>query len=123
MQYDHLGIPTTVQQPREIWVALSRVWVTDAHLHPFGVEWLRFEPDSPVTGPLRERPHLGFRVNSREEITTLSRGMKVLLEPFDAGFCVAGFYETHDGVSIELVWYYDEMTAWAERTQAASPAK
>jgi hypothetical protein len=31
--------------------------------------------------------------------------MKVLLEPFDAGFCVAGFYQTADGANIELVWY------------------
>jgi hypothetical protein len=94
------------------------VWVTDAHLHPFGVEWLRFEPDSPVTGPLHDRPHLGFRVDRREEIAERSRGMKVLLEPFDAGFCVAGFYETADGVSIELVWYYNEMTAWAQAAKS-----
>jgi hypothetical protein len=42
-----------------------------------------------------------------------------LLKPFDAGFCLAGFYETDDGAIIELVWYYDEMTAWAKRNQPA----
>jgi hypothetical protein len=118
MQFDHLGIPTTKKQPHEIWIEASRVWVTDAHLHPFGVEWLRFEPDSPVTGPLHDAPHLGFRVQSREEMNEASKGMKVVIEPFDAGFCIAGFYET-DGVMIELAWYYDEMTAWAERTRPA----
>jgi hypothetical protein len=119
MQYDHLGIPTTQKHEHEIWVEASRVWVTDAHLNPFGIEWLRFEPDSPVHGPLREKPHLSFRVESREQIAELSRGMKVLLEPFDAGFCVAGFYEPEEGVILELVWYYDEMTTWAERTRPA----
>jgi hypothetical protein len=114
-----MGIPTTVKQPREIWIEPSRVWITDGHKHRFGVEWLRFEPDSPVTGPLRDKPHLGFRVNSKEEVTTLSQGMKVLLEPFDTGFCVAGFYESKDGAIIELVWYYDEVTNWAERTRPA----
>jgi hypothetical protein len=89
-------------------VAATRVWITDAHQHPFRVEWLRFEPDSPVTGPLRESPHVGFRVETPEQITELSKGMRVLLEPFDAGFAVAGFYQTADGASIELVWYREE---------------
>ena len=84
MQYDHLGIPTTKKQLHEIWIEPSRVWVTDAHLHRFGVEWLRFEPDSPVTGPLHDGPHLGFRVDSVEEMNEVSKGMRVLIEPFDA---------------------------------------
>jgi len=116
MQYDHLGTPTDQKHPNEIWIEASRVWVTDAHLDPFGIEWLRFEPDSPVTRPLRERPHLGFRVDSKEQIAELSRGMKVLIEPFDAGFGIAGFYEPEEGVILELIWYYDDMTAWAKRT-------
>ena len=108
MQFDHVGIPTTQKKPDEQFVAATRVWITDAHKHPYRVEWLRFEADSPVTGPLREQPHVGFRVDSQQQITDLCRGMKVLLEPFDAGFCVAGFYQTADGASIELVWYRDE---------------
>lgn len=117
MQFDHVGIPTTRKQQREFWIEPSRVWITDAHDHRFGVEWLRFEPDSPVTGPLRDQIHVGFRVDHKEDITRLSRGMKVLLEPFDAGFCWAGFYETEDGAIIELAWYYDDLTAWAERNR------
>jgi hypothetical protein len=54
---------------------------------------------------LREMPHVGFKVQRREDIERLSQGMKCLLEPFDAGFAVAGFYQTPDGASIELTWY------------------
>ena len=108
MQFDHVGIPTADRKPDATFVAATRVWITEAHRHPFRVEWLRFEPDSPVTGPLRDQPHVGFRVESVEQITELSRGMKVLLEPFDAGFAVAGFYQTPDGASVELVWYRQE---------------
>jgi hypothetical protein len=108
MQFDHVGIPTAQEKPGAVYVAATKVWVTDAHQHPFAVEWLRFEPDSPVTGPLREMPHVGFRVESVAQITELSKGMRVLLEPFDAGFAVAGFYQTADGASIELVWYRSE---------------
>jgi hypothetical protein len=111
MQFDHVGIPTTEKKPDETFVPATRVWITDAHRHPFRVEWLRFEPDSPVEGPLRDMPHVGFRVEDVRQITERSQGMKVLLEPFDAGFAVAGFYQTSDGACIELVWYREEPKA------------
>lgn len=108
MQFDHVGIPTTEPKQGETFVAATRVWITDAHQHPFRVEWLRFESDSPVSGPLRTMPHVGYRVDDVGQIGELSRGMKVLLEPFDAGFAVAGFYQTPDGACLELVWYRHE---------------
>jgi glyoxylase I family protein len=108
MQFDHVGIPTTEKKPGMTFVPATRVWITEAHHHPYRVEWLRYEPDSPVTGPLHDQPHVGFRVQKVEQIAELSKGMKVLLEPFDAGFAVAGFYQTADGANIELVWYRTE---------------
>ena len=104
-EFDHVGMPTTEEKAGSTFVPATRVWITDAHQHPFRVEWLRFEPDSPVTGPLHDEPHIGYRVPTREDITKLSQGMQVLLEPFDAGFAVAGFYRTADGANIEFVWY------------------
>ncbi len=108
MKFDHVGIPTTGKKNGEQFVAATRVWITDAYKHPFRVEWLRFESDSPVTGPLHDMPHVGYRVDSVEQIQELGKGMKVLLEPFDAGFAVAGFFQTPDGANIELVWYREE---------------
>ncbi len=111
MQFDHVGIPTTEHKPDMTFVPATRVWITDAHRHPFRVEWLRYEPDSPVSGPLHDSPHVGFRVESVEQIAKLSEGMTVLLAPFDAGFAVAGFYQTSDGASVELIWYRRQPTA------------
>ncbi len=105
MQFDHIGIPTVERKPGETFVEATRVWITDAHKHPYKVEWLRYEPDSQVSGPLRTEPHVGYRVDTEQQITELSQGMEVLLEPFDAGFAVAGFFRTEDGANIELVWY------------------
>jgi hypothetical protein len=102
MQFDHVGIVTTEKKPGESFVAATRVWRTDSQKHPFRVEWLRFEPDSPVTGPVREKPHVAYRV---EDIETSARGLKVLLEPFDIGPRIVGFYETEDGAVVELVQY------------------
>ena len=48
MTFDHVGMTTDVKQADEDWVEASRVWVTNPKEHPFSVEWLRYEPDSPM---------------------------------------------------------------------------
>jgi hypothetical protein len=105
MQFDHIGIVTTEKKPNARFVAATKVWVTDFKSHPFHVEWLRFEPDSPVTGPVREQPHVAYRV---DDIRTAAKGMKVLLEPFDAGIARVGFYQTDDGAVVEFMEYPKE---------------
>lgn len=117
MQFDHIGIVTNEKKPGEVFVEATRVWVTNLAEHPYRVEWLRYEPDSPVTGPLRDMPHIAFRVDSVEEIRQCSQGMKVLLEPFDAGFAIAGFYQTPDGASVEFVMYKDGPSPWAKKAE------
>ncbi len=105
MQFDHIGIVTTEKKPDEIFIEPTRVWITDFQKHPYRVEWLRYEPDTPVTGPVREMPHVAYRVESIDEA---AQGMKVLLEPFDAGIAVVGFYQTDDGAVVEFMEYKDE---------------
>jgi hypothetical protein len=102
MQFDHVGIVTEEQKPDEIFIAPTRVWITDFQKHPYRIEWLRYEPDSPVTGPVRQGPHVAFRVPS---IAEAARGLKVLLEPFDVGFAVVAFFQAADGAVIELMEY------------------
>jgi len=105
MQFDHIGIVTTEEKPGQIFIEPTRVWITDFQKHPYRVEWLRYEPDTPVTGPVREMPHVAYRVDS---IAEASKGMKVLLEPFDAGIAVVGFYQTDDGAVVEFMEYKEE---------------
>jgi hypothetical protein len=105
MQFDHIGMVTTEKKPGEIFIAPTKVWITDFSVHPYRVEWLRYEPDSPVTGPVRERSHVAYRV---PDLAEASRGLKVLLEPFDVGFAVVAFFETPDGAVVELMQYKQE---------------
>jgi hypothetical protein len=103
MEFSHVGLITDQPQPGEVFVEATRVWITDFVTHPFHIEWLRFEPDSPVEGPVRERPHVAYRVHS---IADAARGMKVLLEPFQPlPNLRVGFYETADGAVVEFMEY------------------
>lgn len=105
MQFDHVGFIADEKKPGERFVPATKVWVTDIESHPYRVEWLRFEPDSPVTGPVREMPHVAFRVGN---IAEAAKGLKVLLEPFDAGIAKVGFYQTLDGAVVEFMEYYKQ---------------
>lgn len=102
MEYDHIGLITNEVKPGESFVEATKVWVTDANEHPFRVEWLRFEPDSSAPEPIKNQPHVAFRVDSIEEA---SKGLKVLLKPFDVGFATVAFYQTPDGAVIEFMKY------------------
>jgi hypothetical protein len=83
-------------------VPATKVWVTDIAAHPYRVEWLRFEPDTPTKPPVRNNPHVAFRVN---RIADAAKGMKVLIEPFDAGIAKVGFYQSADGAVVEFMEY------------------
>ncbi len=102
-RFDHVGLITEEPKPGESWVEATRVWVTSPRDHTCNVEWLRFEPDSPVTGPLRWQPHVAYRVPDMEAAL---KGHNVLLEPFDVGngFMQVAFVEV-DGAVVEFMQY------------------
>lgn len=110
-RFDHVGIVTTEKKERESWVEATRVWVTSPRDHPYNVEFLRFEPDSPVTGPIRTEPHVAYRV---EDVHEAIEGHEVVLEPFDVGdgFLTVAFVEV-GGVLIEFMQYRNpDETGW-----------
>jgi len=102
-RFDHIGVPTSERKQGESWVEATRVWVTSPRAHPYNVEWLRYEPDSPVRGPLRTDPHIAYRV---DDMTKALEGHTVLAEPFDVGdgFLTVAFVQV-DGALVEFMQY------------------
>ena len=71
----------------------------------YNVEFLRFSPDSPVTGPIREQPHIAYRVL---DLAAAIEGHDVILGPFGVGdgFLEAAFVLVDD-VVVEFMQYRD----------------
>jgi hypothetical protein len=101
-KFSHVGLPTDAVQPNETYVPATKVWVTDWNAHPYKVEYLRYEPDSPVTGPLRDLPHIAFET---DDVQREIKGQNVILEPFEAmpGLTVA--FILKDGAVFEFMHY------------------
>ncbi len=106
-RFDHVGVVTNARRPGESWVEATRVWVTSPRAHEYNVEFLRFEPDSPVSGPLRTEPHVAYRV---DDVESALEGKEVLAEPFhpapDPAFLTVAF-ALIDGAVVEFMQYGD----------------
>lgn len=103
--FHHIGLPTDESHPGEFYVEDTKVWVTDPRKHPYRVEYLRFEKDSPVKGPVRDMPHVAYRVGDIHEAI---KGENVILEPFQPSpnFTVA--FMLKDGAVIEYMQFEKE---------------
>jgi hypothetical protein len=98
--FDHVGVPTSDPHPGEMYVDATKVWVTDPAQHPNRIEYLRFEGDSPVHGPVRDLPHVAFRVEKLEEELD---GAEILLGPFQATETLRVVFVLRDGAVFEFM--------------------
>jgi len=104
-KFHHVGLPTDDLQEGETYVPDTKVFVTDPDAHRYRVEYLRFEADTPVTGPVRDLPHMAFETDDlRGEL----EGEEVILQPFQPmpGLTVA--FILKDGAVFELMQHADE---------------
>jgi len=99
-EFHHLGLPTTEKQPGEVYVEDTKVWVTTPDEHPQKIEYLRFEPDTPVTGPVRDMPHFAFKV---DDLDAAIKGEEVLLGPFDPMEGLRVVFILKDGAVFEFM--------------------
>ena len=112
MEFDHIGMITTEKKADEMFVPATRVWVTDFRQHPHHIEWLRFEPDSPVTGPVRDQPHIAYKVPTAE-FESYHREANVILGPFNPRPKMQVVFIEEDGAVVEYLAYDDvKDTPW-----------
>ncbi len=101
-KYHHLGIPTTKSFPGERYIPHLKIYVTGFETSPFGIEWMRFEDDSPVCGLVRTVPHVAFDVDDLDK-TLESKSFKILSEPQSPSKGVRAAMIEHNGAPVELI--------------------
>ncbi len=76
------------------------MYVSGFETSPYGIEWLRFEKDCPVSKLVRTVPHIAFEVDNLDEAIAGKELLGEVSSPSD-GVRVAMF--VHDGAPIELI--------------------
>ena len=77
-EYHHLGIPTTEPRVGEEYLEAYGMYVSGFEGGEFGIEWMRFEPDSPLPDLVKTVPHVAFRVDDLDEAIS---GRELLIAP------------------------------------------
>ena len=73
-RYHHLGIPTEQPREGEVYLESYGMYVSGFGTSPYGVEWMRFEPNSPVSELVRTVPHIAFEVDDLDAVLLHLRG-------------------------------------------------
>jgi len=99
-RYHHLGIPTLVPHRRERHLKHVKCFVRGFETSPFGVEWMRFEPDCQIHELIKQVPHVAFEVGDIEQAIG---GFKVIYPISSSSEGVRSAMIVHDGAPIELI--------------------
>jgi hypothetical protein len=106
-KYHHLGIPTTESLPGERYIPHLRIYVTGFNTSPFGIEWMRFEEDSPISELVRTIPHIAFEVENLQK--ALKQGsFEILAEPNSPSEGVKVAMIRHNGAPVELIEFEEK---------------
>jgi hypothetical protein len=99
-RYHHLGIPCEAPRSGERHLEHLRIQVAGFETSPYGIEWMRFEPDCAVPELVRTVPHIAFEVDDLEEAL---RGKDILSPPSSPSSGVTVAMIVYDGAPIELL--------------------
>jgi hypothetical protein len=101
-KYHHVGIPTGVPKPGETYLERYKVYCTDHEGNPFGIQWMRFEPDCSFPALVKTVPHVAFEVDDLESELV---GQEVLIQPNSPSEGVLAAFVICDGAPVEFLQF------------------
>ena len=101
-KYHHLGIPVKEKKSDETYLPLFKIYVSGFPTSPFGVEWMRYEADSPIHPLIQTVPHLAFEVEDLD-YELANRNFNIITEPNPPSDGVRVAMIEHNGAPIELI--------------------
>ena len=99
-RYHHIGIPTDVAREGEVHLQEYGLHVSGFDESPYGVEWMRFDPDSPLPELVKTTPHVAFEV---DDLEAELEGKEVLIAPNSPSPGVRVAFIVDNGAPIELM--------------------
>lgn len=101
-RYHHVGIPTENQIRNEKYLPQYKFYVSGFESSPYGIEWMRFENDSPINDLIKRVPHVAFEVDDLDlELTR--HDFEILTPPNSPGEGTRVAMIIHNGAPVELI--------------------
>jgi hypothetical protein len=107
-RYHHMGIPTNKKIPGEKYIPHLKFYTSGFGTSPFGIEWMRFEEDSPFDSLIKTVPHIAFEVDNLDQ--ELERDdFKILNKVNSPSDGVKVAMINYDGAPVELIEFEKNM--------------
>ena len=87
-------------QPGETYLEQYKLFCTDHESNPFGIQWMRFEPDCRLPELVKTVPHVAFEV---DDMAQALEGHEILIEPNSPSDGVVVAFVVCDGAPVEFL--------------------
>ena len=74
-RFHHIGVPTDTPRPEEQYLEKLKMYVSGFQTSPYGIEWMRFQQDSPISELIKTVPHVAFEV---EDLNAALEGKQLI---------------------------------------------
>jgi len=101
-RYHHMGIPTALPRRNEKYIAQFKMYVSGFNHSPYGIEWMRFEPDSPLPEIIRTVAHIAFEV---DDLDAALQGQEIIFPAGSPSDGVRTAMIVHNGAPVELITF------------------
>jgi hypothetical protein len=105
LRFHHIGIPTDEPHPGERYLSEHKVYVCGYDTSPYGIEWMRYEPGSPVPDLVQRVPHVAFEV---DDLNAAIAGKEILIAPNSPSKGVTVAFIVDNGAPIEFLEFNDK---------------
>ncbi len=99
-RFHHIGIPYTEPRADELHVPRLGVHLCGFETSPYGIEWIRYDPQCDVPALVKTVPHIAFVVDDLDEAL---RGKEILIAPNAPSPGVRVAFIVDDGAPVELL--------------------
>ncbi|MBX3009724.1 MAG: hypothetical protein KF816_16995 [Melioribacteraceae bacterium] len=100
MRYHHIGIPTDEVRPNEKYLEHLKLFVSGFETSEYGIEWMRFEKDCPISEIIKKIPHIAFEVDN---LDSAIEGKELLGEVSSPGKGIRVAMIIENGVPVEFI--------------------
>jgi hypothetical protein len=88
------------------------MYVSAFETSPCGIQWMRFEPDSPVHALIQSVPHIAFEV---DDLLTAIEGQEILTAPNSPSEGVMVAMILDSGAPVELLEFQRHLSRGSKR--------
>jgi hypothetical protein len=101
-RYHHVGVPHAAPRAGERHLATLGIHVCGFDTSPYGIEWMRFDPDCAVPDIVKTVPHVAFTVDDLDQAL---EGKEILIPPSVPSPGVRVAFILADGAPVELLQF------------------